>query len=206
MALVALSWSGSAQGQVSIDALNQPSAPMRGRGPFPGSDKPGHSAGLPVRVELQIPTGELRPDGTTLVDFLITNVGTKPIMLPASVRQNASFDQGMERTDVLTLWVSSDAIKDMYLIDQTTSRPVKLEMVGTSAVLYGNSSDLRTFHVLALDETIRVHASSGAPFHPGLASLTGHAELLRVAQGRSDLVGTSDGENVMKALLPVTAR
>src|SRR5713101_5487113 len=73
---------GSAQDELTIDATKQPSPPARGRGPFPGSTAPGHSAGLPIRLELLIPTGELRPDGTVLVDFMITNIETEPIMLP----------------------------------------------------------------------------------------------------------------------------
>lgn len=126
---------------------------------------------------------------------MITNVGTDPITLPASV------DQNMERTDVLTLWltsdaITSDAIKDAYLIDQGTGRLVKIEAIGTSAELYGRSGDPRTFHVLIPNETIRVRASSRVSLNPGIASLTGHAELLRVLQGRSDLMGNSDAEPV----------
>jgi len=198
-ALVALSWSGailvgSPPGQLSLDATKQPSPPARGRGPFPGSAHPGHSAGLPVRLELEIPTGELRPDGTTLVDFLITNVGTEPITLPASV------DQNMERTEVLTLWFTSDAIKDAYFRDRQTGRLFKSAIVGTSAELYGRSSDPRTLHVLAPNETMRVHASSRVELDTGAASLTGHAELLLLSNGRSDLVGTADAEPVTKTL------
>jgi hypothetical protein len=203
LALVALSWPGailvgSAQGQLTLDATKQPSPPLRGRGPFPGSVHPGHSAGLPIRLQLQIPTGELRPDGTTLVDFIITSVGTEPITLPTSV------DQNVERTDILTLWLTSDAIKDTYLIDQGTGRRVKVNIIGTSAELYGRSSDPQTFHVLTPNETIRVHASSRVELNPGTASLTGHAELLRVLQGPSDLVGNAESEPVTKTLLRPT--
>lgn len=205
MALVALSWPGaipvgSAQGQSTIDATKQSGPPPRGRGPFPGSANPGHSAGLPIRLELRIPTGELRPDGTTLVDFIITNAGTEPVILPASV------DQGTEPTDVLTLWLASDAIKDSYIKDQQTGRLFKAQMVVTSAELYGRSSDPRTFRVLNPNETIRVRASSRVGLNPGAASLIGHAELARLSHGRADLVGNADAEPVTKTLSRLTDR
>jgi hypothetical protein len=84
---------------------------------------------------LLIPTGELRPDGTVLVDFMISNVGTKPITLSSSV------DQNMERIAVLTLWLTSDAIKDALLRDIKSGRPIQTEMVGTSAELYSRGDD-----------------------------------------------------------------
>jgi hypothetical protein len=212
VALVALLCSGvilvgSAQDELTIDATKQPSPPARGRGPFPGSTAPGHSAGLPIRLDLLIPTGELRPDGTVLVDFMITNVGTEPITLPSSV------DQNMERTAVLTLWLTSDAIKDAFLRDIKSGRPIKTEMVGTSAELYSRGDDPQSFHVLARNKTIRVHASSRVGLNPGTRSFTGHAELLRVTvdlninspahdtvNETSKEVGTADSEAVTKTL------
>src|SRR5438105_934966 len=71
--------------QQTIDTTAQVLRPPPGRGPFPGSSSSGHSAALPIRLELRIPTGELRPNGTTLVDFIITNIGAEPIKLPSSV-------------------------------------------------------------------------------------------------------------------------
>src|SRR2546429_6262530 len=65
---------GLAQDQLTIDASKQPSPPARGRGPFPSSVSPGNSTHLPIRLELRIPSGPLQPDGTTLVDFVITNI------------------------------------------------------------------------------------------------------------------------------------
>jgi hypothetical protein len=188
---------GSAQDQLTIDATKQVSSPPMGRGPFPGSPTPGHSPGLPIRLVLQIPTGDLRADEMTLVDFLITNVGTKPITLPVSV------DCRTEPTDILILWFSSAAIKDQYLIDQQTGHPVKIEMVETSAQLCGRSSDPQGFHTLAPNETIRVHALS-PPMNPGTHSFTGHAARLRVAHGTSELVGTSDAEPATNALRMTT--
>jgi hypothetical protein len=188
---------GSAQDQLTIDATKQLSTPARGREPFPGSPTPGHSPGLPIRLVLQIPTDDLRPDEMTLVDFLITNVGTEPITLPVSV------DCRTEPTDILTLWFSSDAIKDQYLIDQQTGRPVKIEMVETSAELCGRSSDPQSFHMLAPNETIRVHALS-PPMNLGTHSFTGHAERLRVAHGASELVGTADAEPATSTLRLMT--
>src|SRR5262245_12561341 len=96
----------AAQNQFSVDATKQPAPPVRERGPFPGSPTPGHSGNLPVRLELSFPTGDLRTDGTTRVDFVITNIGPEPIILPSSVDQNiAPIVQGV----VLTLWLTSDA-------------------------------------------------------------------------------------------------
>lgn len=185
---------GSAQDQLTIDATKQPSPPARGRGPFPGSVTPGHSAGLPIQLELLIPTGELRPDGTTLVDFMITNVGTEPITLPSSVNQN------IEGTDVLTLWFTSDAIKDAYFKDIKSGRLVKIEIIGTSAELYGRVNVSQSFLVVAPNKTIRVHAYSRVGLQPGTHSFTAHAELVRLLHGTSELVGTADSEVVTSAL------
>ena len=183
------------QDQLIIDATDEPSTPPRGRGPFPGSASPGHSPGLPIRLELRIPNGKLQSDGAVLVDFLITNVGTERVTLPVSV------DCRREPTDMLTLWFSSDAIKDQYLIDQQTGRPVKLEMVPINAQLCGRGNDPQTFHVLNPNETIRVHASS-PEINPGTHAFTGHAELLRIGHGTSEVAGTADAEPVTKTLSP----
>jgi len=183
------------QDQLIIDATDEPSTPPRGRGPFPGSASPGHSPGLPIRLELRIPDGRLRSDGAVRVDFLITNVGTERLTLPVSV------DCRREATDILTLWFSSDAIKDQYLIDQQTGRPVKLEMVPINAQLCGRGNDPQTFHVLNPNETIRVHASS-PEINPGTHAFTGHAELLRIARRTSEVAGIADAEPVTKTLSP----
>ena len=66
---------------------------------------------------------------------MITNVGTEPITPPSSV------DQNMERTAVLPLWLTSDAIKDAFLRDIKSGRPIKTGMVGTSAELYSRGDD-----------------------------------------------------------------
>ena len=185
---------GSAQNQLTIDATKQPSWLLRGRGPFPGSATPGHSGGLPIRLELLIPTGGLRSDETTLVDFVITNVGSEPIALPASV------DQNIERTDLLTLWFTSDAIKNAYLRDDQTGLLTRIEVVGTSVELYGYKNAPRTFHVLNPNETIRVHASSRVRLYPGRYSFTGHANLARVSRENTEDVGTADAEPIIKTL------
>src|ERR1700694_2766341 len=78
---------GSAQekpDQFTIDATNQQSRPPRGAGPFPGSSSPGHTSGLPVRLELLMPSGALRANGTVPIDFVLTNIGTETLKLPSS--------------------------------------------------------------------------------------------------------------------------
>src|SRR5262244_741269 len=117
----------AAQNQFTIDATRQPAPPARARGPFPGSPTPGHSPNLAIRLDLLFGTGDLRPDGTTPVDFVITNVGTEPIILPSSVDQNVA---PMVQLVVLTLWLTSDAIKDVFFRDTTSGRLVKSETVG----------------------------------------------------------------------------
>jgi hypothetical protein len=183
------------QDQLTIDATKQQSGPVRGRGPFPGSATPGHSAGLPIRLELQIPTGELRPDGTTVVDFIITSVGTETIKLPSIL-----VSPNNEGTEVLTLWLTSDGIRDQYVKDQQTGRLFKFEAVVISAELYGRSDNPRTFMVLVPNTSMRVHASSRVQLNPGTHSITAHTELMRISNGKSEIVGTADSEAVTKML------
>src|SRR5438046_2399972 len=95
---------GLAQDQLTIDASKQPSPPARGRGPFPSSVSPGNSTHLPIRLELRIPSGPLQPDGTTLVDFVITNIGDDVILLPSSIKESDG-----PSAYLLTLWFTSDA-------------------------------------------------------------------------------------------------
>ena len=188
----------AAQDLLVIDASTQFSSPVRGRGPFPGSASAGHSNNLPVRLALSVPTTELRPDRRLLVDFVITNVGTEAIRLPSSVNQNIE-----QRTSVLTLWLTSDAIEDEYFRDTASGRPVKIEMVGTSAELYG-SDDPRTFIVLAPNKSMRVHASSRIRLQPGRHTFTAHAELIhlivRNSSISSNVAGTADSEAVTTTL------
>ncbi|MGD0224913.1 MAG: hypothetical protein ABSF71_21500 [Terriglobia bacterium] len=184
----------AAQDLLTIDATKQMSPPPPGRRPSPGSASPGHSAGLPIRLELLVPATALRPDGTMLVDFVITNVGTEPIRLPSSVKDIE------KRTSVLTLWLTSDAIRSEYAKDQQTGHLFKIESVGTSAELYGRSDNPRTFIVLVPNESLRVHASSRVRLNPGRDSIAAHAELLRISNGNSEDVGTADSEVVTKTL------
>jgi hypothetical protein len=183
----------AAQNQFTIDATKQPSPPVRGRGPYPGSTTPGHSADLPIRLELLFPTTELRSGQTALLDFIITNVGSEPITLPVSIDQNIA-----KEAAVLTLWLTSDAIKAQYL--KQTGRLFKFESVGTSVELYGSSNNPGTLHVLASNESCRVHASSRIQLNPGTYSITAHAELVRVSLGTSERVGTADSVAVRKTL------
>jgi hypothetical protein len=184
----------SPQVQFIIDATKQPSPPLRARGPFPGSAVPGHTTGLPVQLELFIPTGELQPDGTIMVDFIISNVGPAPITLPSSS------DQNLAGTMMLTLWLTSEAAEDPF-VDLRTGRPVKMVgVVETSAELRGQTNDLKSLHVLAPSESIRVHASSRVRLRPGTDALVAHAELIEVSHGASELIGTADSEALTKTL------
>jgi hypothetical protein len=187
---------GSAQDHQTIDATAQRQRPPRGRGPFPGSPLPGHSAGLPIRLELRIPTGELRPQGTILVDFMITNIGTEPIKLPSSVALFSS-----EPRESLTLWLTSDAIMGRAFIDRDTGSVIKIEIVEISAELDGGSDDLRSVYILAPNKSIRVRASS--PLLKGKAgtySFTAHAELARISNGTMQVTGTADSKSVITTL------
>ena len=205
-----------AQDQLTIDATNQPSPPPRGRGPFPGSATPGHSPGLPVRLELVVPTGDLRSDRTTVIDFIITNIGTESIKLPFSIQQGNLLPTPPEteyKADVMTLWLTSDAIVDRYAKDVTSGRLFKVDIVGTSANLYGRSDNPESFCVLAPNKSLRVHAHLGVQLKPGNDSLTAHAELDRLSIRLNDnspahntvdesaeLLGTADSESVTEMI------
>jgi hypothetical protein len=191
------------QNQVTVDATRQPAPPPRASGPFPGSLTPGHSTNLPIRLELLFRTGDLRPDGTALVDFVITNVGPKPIILPFSPDQNIA--PTVQRV-VLTLWLTSRAIKDQFFRDIASGRLVKFEIVGTSAELYGSNDVPQSFHELAPNESMQVHepmqvhASSRVQLDQGMNSFTGHAELVQVLNGTSKLIGAADSAVITQTL------
>ena len=185
---------GLAQNQITIDASTQPSGPLRGRGPFPGSTSPGHSAHLPVRLEMRIPNGPLQPDGTALVDFVITNIGTETISVPSSPKDNGAW------SDILTLWFTSDAIKDGYFKDCASGQLVKVEIVPTSAELYGQRNDPHSFILIAPNQSVKVLASSRAELQPGTHTATAHAELVRDYAISSELVDTADSETVTTTL------
>src|ERR1700694_4719338 len=92
-----------AQDQIILDATHQQQRPMRARGPFPGSDPPGHSLGLPVRLDLMIPSGTAQKDGTILIDFVITNLEDAGGTIPCSL----GLINTLSRSS-LSLWFSSD--------------------------------------------------------------------------------------------------
>jgi hypothetical protein len=195
---------GLAQDQLTLDASEQPVPPARGRGPFPGSISPGHSAHLPIRLELRIPNGPLEPNGTTLIDFVITNIGTGTIALPVSLDGNGP------RSDILTLWLTSDAINDEFFKDTASGRTVKIEIVPTSAELYGRSNDPHSFLQVAPNQSVKVHASSRVQLQPGTHTATAHAELLHIlvrnSSSSSELVGTADSEAVTTTLATANPR
>jgi len=202
---------GRAQDQFSVDATRQPLPPARGRGPFPGSATAGHSADLPIRLDLLIPIGELKADGTVPIDFRITNIGSELIKLPVSINQGSFLPQPPDTDftlDILTLWLTSDRIRDEYLeLGGPDGQVLRLKTASptTSAELYGRSDDPHTFYALAPGQSIIVHASSRAALQPGTHSLTAHAELAREFIGSNNtsppsrhvtgkLIGTADSE------------
>ena len=136
-----------------------------------------------------IATGKLKPNGTALIDFVITNIGDEPIQLPFSVDQNIS-----SPTHVLTLYLTSDAIENGYFSNGERMAYIQ----PTSAELYSQSGDPETFYLLAPGKAIRVHASTRFGLKPGTHSLTAHAELLRLSEGRSKLMGTAESITVDK--------
>jgi len=178
--------------QMTIDATRQQSRPPRGRGPFPGSPSPGHTAGLPIRLQLLMLTHELRPDGTTAVDFVVTNISTKPIKLPSSV---VLLNSPME---ALTLWITSDGIKDQYFGDGKSGPLVKIEIVGTSAELDGSSDDQKSLYSLAPNKSIRVHAFS-PELIAGAHTFTAHAEFAHITN-TTEVIGTADSDVVTTTL------
>src|SRR5262249_7610607 len=95
--------------------------------------------------------------------------------------------------------LTSDAINDQFFRDTASGRLVKFEIVGTSAELYGSSDVPQSFHELAPNESMRVHASSRVKLDQGMNSFTGHAELLQVSNG-SKLIGTADSTVITETL------
>jgi predicted alpha-1,6-mannanase (GH76 family) len=179
------------QHALAIDATKQ-FAPPRGRGPFPGSALPGHSTGFPIRLDL-IATGKREPDGTSLIDFMITNIGAEPIKLPLSLDGNIS----SPRT-ILALYFTSDAIEYGHLVGGAPILPFQ----PISAELYAQSGDLKSFDSLAPGKTLRVHASTVFELKPGRHSLTAHAELSREVVTPSgvgsEVLGTAESIPVKK--------
>ena len=136
------------------------------------------------------PTGELRTDGTTIIDFIITNIGTDPIKLPSSV---ALFDAPFE---ALTLWVTSAGIQDQYVKDAGS---FKIEIVGISAELDGRSNDSKSFTLLAPTKSFRVRASS-PQLKTGTNSFPAHAVLSQITD-TNKLVGTADSVAITTTLV-----
>lgn len=190
---------GLAQDQLTIDASKQPSPPARGRGPFPSSVSPGHSTHLPIRLELRIPSGPLQPDGTTPVDFVITNIGDDVISLPSSIK-----DSDGPSAYLMTLWFTSGAVNDAYFKDKASDHTVKIEIVSTSAELYGRSNDPHSFVSVGPNQSLKVHASSRVQLQPGTYTATAHAELLHLvahdSSVSSEVVATADSETVTTTL------
>ena len=187
----------------TIDVTSQPAGPARAHGPFPDSNCADHSPCLlPIKLELLVPTGQLSPEGTMLVNFQITNVSPAWIRLPSSIRQpTATIKQPFS---MMTLWLTSDAVRPQYVVGQRTGRLSRAEVVVTSAELYGLDDDPHSFIVLRPNQDMFIRASSRIQLNPGRHSITAHAELLTISQGTSQVVGTADAETVAKTLSKAT--
>jgi hypothetical protein len=186
---------GDSRYDLTIDATNQ-EQPSAGRGPFPGSPLPGHSLGFPVRLDV-VATGKLEPNGTTLIDFIFTNIGAEPIKLPISVDGNND-----SHRETLTLYLTSDGIDFGHFANGDPILPFQ----PTSAGLSGESGDPKTFYLLDPGKAIRVRASMGFRMKPGTHSLTGHAELSREVVTPSgvgaEVLGTAESIPIEKTFSP----
>ena len=182
---------GESQHELTIDATRQ-EGPPRGRGPFPGSALPGHSAGFPVRLDL-IATGKREVNGASLIDFLITNIGGEPIEVPLSLDGNISSPQ-----TILAMYFTSDAIEYGHLVGGAPILPFQ----PISAELYGQNGNLKSFYSLAPGKTFRVRTSTRLELKPGMHSLTAHAELSRevvkASVVGSERLGTAESISVEK--------
>ena len=78
-----------------------------------------------------------------------------PIRLPSSVREDSD-----RPFSLLTLWVTGDAIKKQYAVDQQTGRLFEVAIVVTSAELYDFGDDADGFALLPPNASMLVHASS----------------------------------------------
>ena len=136
---------------------------------------------------------------------MITNIGDQTISLPSSIKENDG-----PSSDVLTLWFTSDAVKDAYFKDTASGRPVKIEIVPTSAELYSRSNDANSFLLVAPNQSVKVHASSRVQLQPGTHTATAHAELLhlvvRNSSISSEIVGTANSETVRTILSTANPR
>ena len=124
----------------------------------------------------------LEQNSTALLDFVITNIGTEPLTLPVALGQSTS------PTYVLTLYLTSDTIETGHFNNGERMFPIQ----PTSAELYGESDDPKTFFLLPTGKSIRVHASTRLPLKLGAHSLAAHAELLALSEGRSKVLGTAE--------------
>jgi hypothetical protein len=152
-----------------------------------------------------MPTDELRPDGTILVDFMLTNAGSESLYIPVWTDEAPLLYGTDFALDHLTLYLTSPGSprEDTYLVDPATGKISKMFPIqGTSVEFFGRQDDPRSLYKLEPNRSIRVHASSGGvTLKSGTWAITAHAELLRHANGRSEEIGTADAVPITKTLL-----
>jgi hypothetical protein len=100
--------------------------------------------------------------------------------------------------EALTLWVTSDGIKPVFLRGL-----VRSEAVGISAELDGISDRPESFYLLDPNKSIRVHAST-PQLKIGAYLFTAHAEFARFSNGFNNGIGTSDSEPVTATLSAIS--
>lgn len=175
----AFAGSSEIQIQATIDATRGIPSARRGMGPSPNSGLAHQPSTFPVRLDLLIPSGQLRQDDTSLFDFVLTNVSPHSIRLPVSV------DARSKHTHVLTLYITS---ADGHLRGD----------IPPCAELFGEADKPATFMHLLPGRSVVVHASSRFVVPIGHLSLVGHAEYLLLSNGTSTVIGTTDSNEVDK--------
>jgi hypothetical protein len=175
----AFAGSSETQIQATIDATRGIPSARRGMGPFPNSELSHKPSAFPVRLDLLIPSGQLRQDDTSLFDFVLTNVSSHSIRLPVSV------DARSKHTHMLTLYMTST---DGHLRGD----------IPPCAELFGQADNPATFMHLLPGRSVVVHASSRFVVPIGHLSLVGHAEYLLLSNGTSTVIGSTDSNEVDK--------
>jgi len=164
--------------QLVVDATGQPPIGSKGMVLTPAPGGAVHSPGFPLQLELRVVSKRTELNNRQVVDFVLTNIGAKPIQLPVSVDRFVS-NSPLEMTLYLT---SPDGrIRGFY---------------PPSALLIGRVGDPKALCLLAPGRSIIVHTLTRFDPPAGRLSLTAHAELSRISKGTSIRIGTVNSKLV----------